>query len=119
MANEPTGAIRSRRPLPRTRTRAAGQIEVAVVQPGQLAHAQAGRVEHFQDRPIAQAQRLVGRRRDQQPPMSSEERKCGSERALRGLRSGLAGFDFVQPSRWPKRKKLRSEASRRAIVVLA
>ena len=43
----------------------------------------------------------------------------GSERGLRGLRSGLAGFDLAQPSRWPKRKKLRSEASRRAIDVLA
>ncbi len=52
-------------------------------------------------------------------PNSADERKCGSERLLRGLRSGLAGFDLVQPSRWPKRKKLRSEARRRAIVVLA
>ena len=51
--------------------------------------------------------------------MSAVERKCGSERRLRGLRSGLAGFVLAQPSRWPKRKKLRSEASRRAIVVLA
>jgi len=51
--------------------------------------------------------------------MSCDDRKCGSERDLRGLRSGLAGFDLVQPSRWPKRKKLRSDASRRAIVVLA
>ena len=51
--------------------------------------------------------------------MSSAERKCGSVAALRGLRSGLAGLVLAQPSRWPKRKKLRSEASRRAIVVLA
>ncbi len=52
-------------------------------------------------------------------PMSSDDKKCGSDRGLRGLRSGLAGLVCVQPSRWPKRKKLRIEARRRAIVVLA
>ena len=52
-------------------------------------------------------------------PISSAERQWGSERPFRGFRSGLAGFVLAQPSRCPKRKKLRSEASRRAIVVFA
>ena len=40
-------------------------------------------------------------------------------RELRGLRSALAGFDLAQPSRWPNFMKLRTEASRREIDVLA
>jgi hypothetical protein len=52
-------------------------------------------------------------------PMSSADRKWGRFRPLRGLRSGLAGFVFTQPSRWPKAKKLRMLASLRAIVEAA
>ena len=51
--------------------------------------------------------------------ISSVERKCGRCRLLRGFLSALAGFSVVQPSRCPNWKKLRSEARRRAMVVLA
>ncbi len=119
MAYEPTGAIRSRRPLPRTRSVPPAQVQVAVVQPGQLAHAQPGRVERFEDGPIAQPHR---HRPPAAPPASGRfPRSRGSaaaSAALRGLRSGLAGLALVQPSRWPKRKKLRIEARRRAMVRL-
>ena len=56
---------------------------------------------------------------DEQAVQFAVDRKWGSDRPRRGLRSGLAGLVLVHPSRWPKRKKLRSEARRRAMVVLA
>ena len=42
------------------------EIEVAVGEADQLAHAQAGRVERFEDRPIAECRRLVALRRGEQ-----------------------------------------------------
>ena len=96
------------------------EIEVAVVA-GRRARSRAGR------RSTAFPEsRGRGRRRAYSPcgaasslPTSSVERKCGSLRLFRGLRSALAGFALAQPSRWPNLRKLRTEASRREIDVLA
>ena len=116
----PSRASRSLLALAAHRGEPPSQVQVLEVQAGQLADAQAGRVERFQHGPVAQAER---RRRPAGPSssrsMSSRRRKCGSFLSWRGPRRPSAGLTVSTPWRHRKRNHERTAARRRAMVVLA
>ena len=97
------------------------EVQVALLEPDHLADPQPGRVHRLQDRPVAQShERFAGRRGPSRRPTSSAGEEVGQvPRPCAGCAAAWPGWSSTQPSRWPKRKKLRREASRRAIVLLA
>ena len=62
-------------PLAADAKRAAGQVQVAFVQAGQFTDAQAGRIEHLEDRAVAQAQGIADGGADSSRPISSDDKK--------------------------------------------
>ncbi len=99
VANDPRGASRSRRPLPRTRTNPFSKSR----SPSLMSTVSLTRkpAEYIVSK-IARSRSpmsCVAGGASSSLPISSVDRKCGSLRSGRGLRSGFAGLLSVRPSR--------------------